>query len=630
VEDRQVPREELAELFWPHSPRARALQSLRQTLFKLRISLDRDLVEGDGLLRVAPDTLILDLDQFMDALARGDFEAASRLWRGPFLAGYRRRRARALTEWLENRRQHTERLYAEAVLRAATRRIEDERPDEALAILEGPLRSFPYRLDLQGLEVLALADMGRIGEAELRITAIDFPEGSSMEEELQDALHRARRRSPSPKGIPRPTEPAVPAPAHASASSSATSPATSSTSADPASQPRDRLHPRHPRLRVIAGWAAATLATLVVLGTLVRPPGSGGEVDGTLPTPTTVEGLAALQGDRSLLFCTDRATEGEGFQLFRMNYDGSNKHRIHSGLGCMSVWSPDTESLLLAGTLPGGTAEDDGRPRLLRLRPSSENSIADWDAEIVTGAEGLWDPEIIPLRPVVGGNGNVVFSAEDETGNRDIYLLPAGAGPPVRLTYHEGVDRWPTVAAGGASVFFVSDRTGNEDIWAIQLADPEPSQVTDHPLDDRDPWIQAGRLLFTRGAGEGDEDGNMELVLRDMVSGRERYLTDNTWNDYEANRSPDGRYICWQDEELGHYEGNIQVLDLETDRRWTAVNDAGRDGNCAFTPEGRGIVYHSWSSGDLEIYLVPLDGGEPMNLSRYPGHDGLVGVLPGR
>jgi Tol biopolymer transport system component len=139
--------------------------------------------------------------------------------------------------------------------------------------------------------------------------------------------------------------------------------------------------------------------------------------------------------------------------------------------------------------------------------------------------------------------------------------------------------------------------------------------------------LRGDSLLFVRGRQAQDEDGSLELILRHVDTGEEELLTDNDWNDYEMKWSPDGRHICWQSEEFGHYQSEILVMDLRTRRTWNLSASEGRDFGCSFTPDGRAVVYQSLRTGNVDLIIQPVAGGPAVNMTFYPGDDVLVGFV---
>jgi TolB-like protein/DNA-binding SARP family transcriptional activator len=115
-----ISREKLLGLFWPNSDTARARHALKQALHILRRDLhDPELVAGTATLRLNPDSIGSDIQEFEDALARGELERAAELYRGPFLDGLYLDGAPEFERWLERERARLAHVYASALERLA-------------------------------------------------------------------------------------------------------------------------------------------------------------------------------------------------------------------------------------------------------------------------------------------------------------------------------------------------------------------------------------------------------------------------------------------------------------------------------------------------------------------------------
>jgi len=144
-------REHLIGLFWADRPEPRARQSLREAMRVLRQHLGEAAVDATGdQVRLAPDTLTLDVDDFAAAAARGDWPAAAGLVAGEFLEGFSVPDASGFEDWLAAERLGWRQQSVEALVRSADERL---RQGDVRAATQGAARA----LALEPLSEAALA-----------------------------------------------------------------------------------------------------------------------------------------------------------------------------------------------------------------------------------------------------------------------------------------------------------------------------------------------------------------------------------------------------------------------------------------------------------------------------------------
>ncbi len=579
LESRPVSREHLGSLFWPRSDRTRQLHNVRQAALRIRHGEPEGLLEGNGTLSLRLGVLSTDVQDFLDQIVGGKVESAIQLWRGPFLEGVRRPESWELEEWIDQKRSMLEDVLATAVVREVRLDLESGSAADALRLVQVPRGILPYHEEIGVLNVLALAAVGRGAEAEGMLRGLDLEGRDDLGAEARDALVDSATEL-----IPEPVPP------DSSMPESAVS----------------RAGPRFPSRRLVFGFTAL----LAVMAILWRGSRFGEPFGGT------------EQPGYALITCTTWATDGQKTQAFRMGFDGKDKHRLTTDAFCRMVWVEAVESFF--GVMPDSA----GIPRIFQASPNPDNPITEWTVIPVQSSTHLRDPEVERATPSVGNGNSFVFSALDDGGNRDAYVLATESGELRRLTSSPAVDRAPSIDAGSSAVIFSSDRSGGGDLFSIQLDGTQLTRLTHDPLQDWYPRVRGDTVLFVRGRGVEEEDGDMELVLLDLTSGEEVRLTDNGWNDYEQAWSPDGRYICWQTEEFGHFESDIMAQDLLTGRRWRVSDTPGRENDCLWTPDGKGIVVMSWGTrGDPDLFLLDPFGDTAINLTRLPGQETVVGFF---
>ena len=122
--ERPISRDKVLAYLWPETDAGKAAHRLAQTLYALRHDLRIDsLLRASNDLRLNPRVIGSDLQDFTDALERGDLRRAVVIYQGPFLDGFYLSGAAEFERWVEVERGEYCRKYRAAL--------------EALAVADG-------------------------------------------------------------------------------------------------------------------------------------------------------------------------------------------------------------------------------------------------------------------------------------------------------------------------------------------------------------------------------------------------------------------------------------------------------------------------------------------------------------
>jgi DNA-binding SARP family transcriptional activator len=165
-----ITRSEICQAFWPELDTDQAVNVFHVTKRRLHKALDMDvLVHDDGYYHINPELAIhYDVMDFVGALMDGRIEdnpervtawqKAIDLYRGPFLQGHS-------DSWILERRQDFQIGYLEALTEMAHVRLEQERPEHALGLLQRALAENNSREDIHRDIMKLYTHLGRRSEA---------------------------------------------------------------------------------------------------------------------------------------------------------------------------------------------------------------------------------------------------------------------------------------------------------------------------------------------------------------------------------------------------------------------------------------------------------------------------------
>ena len=113
---RGVSRDRLISLLWPESTAEAGKHSLYQAIHAIRRALGSDeVVLGSTALQLNPEVITTDVAEFQEAIEQGAYERAVRLYRGPFLEGFRVDQAAEFEQWQDAERLRYSREYVSAL-----------------------------------------------------------------------------------------------------------------------------------------------------------------------------------------------------------------------------------------------------------------------------------------------------------------------------------------------------------------------------------------------------------------------------------------------------------------------------------------------------------------------------------
>ncbi len=143
--NKEIDRRRLAFIFWAHTSEQAARRNLRQYLHRLRRSLEE--IDPNGRLITTeghivrfnpPDTCVIDIDQFKNAVAANDLPRAVTLYRGDLLPDI-------YDDWIEDDRRHLHTLYLDSLLHLLEQYENSQKFSDAIPIARAYLAAEPLQ-----------------------------------------------------------------------------------------------------------------------------------------------------------------------------------------------------------------------------------------------------------------------------------------------------------------------------------------------------------------------------------------------------------------------------------------------------------------------------------------------------
>jgi len=230
--------------------------------------------------------------------------------------------------------------------------------------------------------------------------------------------------------------------------------------------------------------------------------------------------------------------------------------------------------------------------------------------------------------PVWSPDGRYMAYVTGNRANQDIFVMDADGSHTRNLTDDSPHDLSPTWSPDSRRLAFESIRDGDWEIYLMDMCDGcdvYPRNLTHNPAIDPSPaWSSDGaRIAFM-----STRDGESEIYVMDADGRRPRRLTQHSLTDLQPPVwSPDGKKIAFTSLRPGNWD--IYVMDAGCgdlpECRDNPVRNlsqhAAQDGSPVWSPDGAWIAFTSRRDGNLEVYLVPVAGGEPRNLTHHPDED---------
>lgn len=208
-------------------------------------------------------------------------------------------------------------------------------------------------------------------------------------------------------------------------------------------------------------------------------------------------------------------------------------------------------------------------------------------------------------------DGKLVYT-QQTAGEQNLWVTDLSGQSRNQLTSHAGFNLEPAVSPDGRYIVFVSTRSGRLHLWRIDTDGKHATELT-HGAEDRRPSIAPdSRWVFFRSIilGTGARvfrvaiDGGEPLRITDQISA-------------EPIVSPDGQWIAIIYRAAPAAINQIAIMPAAGGEPKLIHDLPAHYGRFSWTPDGKGLAYAAKQEGIGNIWIQPLDGSAPKQLTHW-------------
>jgi TolB protein len=181
-----------------------------------------------------------------------------------------------------------------------------------------------------------------------------------------------------------------------------------------------------------------------------------------------------ISPDGNTIIFTLWTAENQQYQIWAMDRDGANPHRIRKILGWDPTWSPTGEQILFAST------DTDGRNQLFAMDANGANKYRISSLPSIRGRSD-WSPD-----------GQSIVTYSGEAWHREVFIMNTGGSGTRQLTPTGGNSQGPSFSPDGKWVVFTAyfDNYGDDhgcEIYIIRTDGSDLRRLTNNDYCDYQP-----------------------------------------------------------------------------------------------------------------------------------------------
>lgn len=310
-----------------------------------------------------------------------------------------------------------------------------------------------------------------------------------------------------------------------------------------------------------------------------------------------IESLAWLPDMSGMIFSADDTGGGEGIdRLFEISYPSGELRPLTQNLTNYSQVTITADGKMLV-------ARESDFSASIWVSPNADPNRAQ---QITTGranyARGIaWTPD-----------KRIVYIA-NVSGIEEVWIMNADGSNQKQLTNDARIKYTPVVSPDGRYIVYAVPYNGG-DLWRIGLDGSNPILLTGKDSHEGNPDISPDGKWIVYSAWNF---GKQALWRMPIEGGEAQRLTD--FESTEPSVSPDGKSIAcfFNDEKNVAYLGIVPFEGGAVLKTFDVPPTIEVDMSPKWTPDGRGLTYIDERGGVPNLWLQPVDGSTPRQLTDF-------------
>ncbi len=168
------------------------------------------------------------------------------------------------------------------------------------------------------------------------------------------------------------------------------------------------------------------------------------------------------------------------------------------------------------------------------------------------------------------------------------------------------------------TIVFSSSQNGNQEIYLLDLFTGRQTNLTNNRFDDGYPRLSPDgkKIAFAT-----NRDGSWEVYLMNADGSDQRNLTRNREGNGYMDWSPDSQSLVFASTRYGNKNNDIYTIRADGSGLKRLTNHPAEDVHPVWAPDGRRIAFASERDGNREIYLMNTDGTNLIRLTNNRWYD---------